>query len=98
MLVKLLVAIFFLAIHFTYSQTEQLINGTLLCEQLPLVTVDIANYYSKHVVITNEVGAFSIAAKIGDELIFISKNHYIKKITVDQKAIETTNLIIYLSL
>ena len=98
MKVKLLMLLFFIANHVTYSQTEQLINGIVLCEQLPVIKVDIANYNSKQVVITNALGTFSIAAKIGDELIFISKKHYIKKITVDQKGIETTNLIIYLSL
>ncbi|MEC5164953.1 hypothetical protein RCH18_000676 [Flavobacterium sp. PL11] len=98
MKVKLLVFLFFIVIHTTYSQTEQLINGSILCEQLPLTKVEIANYNSKHVVLTNEFGAFSIFAKTGDELIFISRNHDIKKITVSQKTIETNNLIVYLTL
>jgi hypothetical protein len=98
MKVKLLLFIFFIVIHTTYSQTEQLINGSVLCEQLPLIKVEIANYNSKHVVLTNELGAFSIYAKTGDELIFISNNHDITKILVNQKTIETNNLIVYLNL
>ncbi|MCL6460318.1 MAG: hypothetical protein I4O51_00395 [Flavobacterium micromati] len=98
MKVKLLVFLFFIVIQTTCSQTEQLINGTVLCEQLSLNKVEIANFNSKHVVLTNKLGAFSIYAKIGDELIFISNNHDITKIVVNQKTIETNNLIVYLNL
>jgi hypothetical protein len=81
-----------------FSQTEKLINGKVLHEQFPLEKVDVVNFISKKVVITNAAGEFSIMAKAGDELIFISKNHDIKKIVLDQKTIDKNNLLISLIL
>lgn len=70
-----------------FSQTEKLINGKVLHEQFPVEKVEVANFSSKKVAVTNAAGEFSIMAKAGDELIFISKNHDIKKIVLDQKTI-----------
>lgn len=81
-----------------FSQTEKLINGKVLCEQFPVGKVEVANFSSKKTTITNASGEFSILVKVGDALIFVSKNHDIKKIVVDQKAIDKNNLIISLTL
>ena len=85
MKVKLLGALFFLTIHFGFSQSEKLINGTVLCEQLPVSKVEIANYNSKKVIFTDLTGNFLILVKPGNELVFISKNHDIKNITINEK-------------
>ena len=98
MLVKLLVAIFFLAIHFGFAQSEKLINGTVLCEQLPVANVEVANFTSKKVVLTDLLGNFAIPVKLGEELFFISKNHDTKKIIVNLKIITTNDLTISLNL
>lgn len=82
----------------SFSQTEKLIHGKVLHEQLPVEKVDVVNFSSKKVAITNAIGEFSIMAKAGDELIFISKNHDIKKIVLDQKTIDKNNLFISLIL
>ncbi|RBN49180.1 hypothetical protein [Flavobacterium psychrolimnae] len=81
-----------------FSQTEKLINGKVLHEQFPVEKVEVANFSSKKVAVTNAAGEFSIMAKAGDELIFISKNHDIKKIVLDQKTIDKNNLLISLIL
>lgn len=98
MKVKLLVAIFFLTIHFGFSQSEKLINGKVLCEQLPIANIEVANYSSKKVVRTDLAGNFAILVKLGDEIVFISKNHEIKTILVNQKMVESTNSTISLNL
>lgn len=98
MKVKLLVAIFFLTIHFGFSQSEKLINGKVLSEQIPVSKVEVANYNSKIVVLTDISGNFVILVKPGDELVFISKNHDIKKIIVNQKIIKSNGLTISLNL
>jgi len=81
-----------------FSQTEKLIHGKVLHEQFPVEKVDIVNFSSKKIIVTNASGEFSILAKAGDELIFISKDHEIKKIVLDQKTIDKNNLLISLIL
>lgn len=84
--------------QFGFSQTEKLINGKVLHEQFPVEKVDVVNFSSKKIIVTNASGEFSILAKAGDELIFISKDHEIKKIVLDQKTIDKNKLIISLIL
>lgn len=84
--------------QFGFSQTEKLINGKVLHEQFPVEKVDVVNFISKKVAVTNAAGRFSILVKAGDELIFISKEHDIKKIALDQKTIDKNNLLISLIL
>ena len=84
--------------QFGFSQTEKLINGKVLHEQFPVEKVDVVNFSSKKIIVTNASGEFSIMVKAGDELIFISKNHDIKKIVLDQKTIDKNNLLISLIL
>ena len=92
------VSILFFTIQSGFSQTEKLIKGKVLHEQFPVEKVEVANFSSKKVSITNLAGEFSLVAQAGDELIFISKNHDIKKIVIDQKTINKNNLIISLIL
>ena len=84
--------------QFGFSQTEKLINGKVLHEQFPVGKVDVVNFSSKKVAVTNAAGEFSIMVKSGDELIFISKDHDIKKIVLDEKTIYKNNLLISLIL
>ncbi|MFV5699626.1 hypothetical protein ACM55H_14760 [Flavobacterium sp. ZT3R17] len=88
----------FFAVQSSFSQTEKLINGTVLYEKFPVGKVEVANFSSKKTTITNASGEFSILVKAGDELFFVSKNHDIKKIMVNQKTINNKNLIISLTL
>jgi len=81
-----------------FSQTEKLIHGKVLHEQFPVEKVDVVNFSSKKVKVTNAAGEFSIMVKSGDELIFISKDHDIKKIVLDEKTIYKNKLLISLIL
>ncbi|MBG6187110.1 hypothetical protein [Flavobacterium sp. CAN_S2] len=98
-MIKIYSSIILLFVYqFGFSQTEKLINGKVLHEQFPIEKVEVANFSSKKVAVTNAAGEFSIMAKAGDELIFISKDHDIKKIVLDQKTIDKNNLLISLIL
>jgi hypothetical protein len=98
MKVKLLSTILLFSCHFGFSQSEKLINGKVLQDIFPVEKVEVANFSSKKTTITNTAGEFSMLVKAGDELIFISKDHDIKKIALDQKTIDKNNLIISLIL
>lgn len=92
------VSILFFTLQSGFSQTEKLIKGKVLSDQFPVEKVEVANFSSKKVSITNSAGEFSLVVKAGDELIFISKNHNIKKIVLDQNIISRNNLVISLIL
>jgi hypothetical protein len=92
------IVLFFLTVQSGFSQTEKLISGTVFYEKFPVEKVEVANFISKKIAITNAAGAFSMLVKAGDELLFVSKNHEIKKIVVDQNIINKNNLLISLSL
>ncbi|MDI6049430.1 hypothetical protein [Flavobacterium sp. XS2P24] len=92
------VFLLFFILQSGFSQTEKLIHGKVLHEQFPVEKVEVANFSSKKITVTNASGEFSILAKAGDELIFISKNHDIKKLVLDEKTISKNNLIILLIL
>ena len=81
-----------------FSQTDKLISGKVFHEQFPIGKVEVANFNSKKTTITNAFGEFSILVKAGDALLFISKNHDIIRIVVDQNTIDNNNLIISLIL
>ncbi|MFV8328362.1 hypothetical protein [Flavobacterium sp. ZS1P14] len=93
-----LLLLFFLLVQSGFSQTEKLIIGRVLHENFPVEKVEVATTISKKTTITNAAGEFSIVVKMGDELIFISKNHETKKIVIDQNTIAKNNLIISLTL
>ena len=92
------VSILFLTLQSGFSQTEKLIHGKVLYDQFPVEKVEVANFNSKKVSTTNTAGEFSLVVKAGDELIFISKNHDIRKIVLDQNTISRNNLVISLIL
>lgn len=84
--------------QFGFSQTEKLITGKVLHEKFPVGKVEVANFNSKKTTVTNAAGEFSIWVKSGDALLFISKNHDIKKVILDQSDINKNNLLISLIL
>ncbi|TDE55460.1 hypothetical protein [Flavobacterium sp. GT3P67] len=92
--VSLLVFVF----QSSFSQSEKSIKGIVLYEKFPVGKVEVANFNSKKTTITNAAGEFFIIVKTGDALVFVSKNHDIKKIVVDKNTFDKNNLIISLTL
>lgn len=92
------VVFFFLMTQVGFSQSERIIRGKVVQEQFALEKVEVSNFNSKETTLTNAAGEFSILVKKGDELVFVSKNHIIKKIVMDQNSIDKNNLLIQLVL
>lgn len=93
---KLLLTILFISSHFLYSQTGGKINAAVVCNDFALQGIEVVNLTSKKNSITNDSGAFSILAKVGDQLMFISKIYEYKTITIKEVDFQSANFIITL--
>ena len=80
MKVKLLVALFFLSIHFSFSQSEKLIIGKVTSDGFELQNVDVINKNAKTSTTTNFTGDFQLSAKVGDSILFYKNEYYLKGI------------------
>lgn len=92
MKVKLLLAIFFLAHQFSFSQTEKLLEGVVSSDNFLLQNVDVINKSSQKSTKTNDKGEFLIAVTANDSLFFYSKDFILKRLKVSLKEIELNNL------
>jgi hypothetical protein len=92
---KLLLTYFFISSQFLHSQTGK-IKATVMGNDFPLEGIEIANLVSKGTTITNNSGVFSIFAKVGDEIIFVSKNYEYKTINLKEADFQNANLVINL--
>ena len=90
------IALFFIAL-FSFSQTEKRIQGKVLNNNLPLQGIEIGNLSTRNNTITNSNGEFTILAKVGDELIFVSKDYEFKKWIVEKETITKGSLTIVLN-
>lgn len=59
--------------------------------------MDVVNFNTKKLSVSDANGNFSICVKANDELILLSKEYIDKKITVTQSDIDTINLIVHLT-
>lgn len=94
---KLLIALLLVAFQIGFSQTEKRISGTVLCENLPVQGIEVINAVSKKTTVTDSHGHFSILVKAKDLLVFVSKTHDFKKLTLDQEDIDRSNFTISLN-
>lgn len=94
MKVQLLTTISFFTYQLSISQTEKLINGKVLSQNLPINKVEVINKTTKISTKTNELGEFSILAKMQDSLIFYSKDYFFTRLKITIKDIENNNLLI----
>ncbi len=92
-----LFAFLFSISQFSFSQSEKRIIGKVQCEEFSAQNVEIANSITKKSTTADGNGNFSISAKPGDTLVFISKNYYYKKIGLKQRDFDTNNLVIFLT-
>ena len=73
---KLFVLFFLILLQFGFSQNEKLIEGIVLCDNLPLQGIEIVNIVSEKTAITDIDGKFSILVKVEDMLVFVSKKYF----------------------
>ncbi|EIA09602.1 hypothetical protein [Flavobacterium frigoris] len=95
MKVKLLISLLFFISQFSFSQT---IKGKVIFNNYVIPNVEVINANSKILTVTDSNGVFSIAAKANDILVFVSKEHELKKITITPEMTRSKVLIVELSL
>ncbi|MEL1252847.1 hypothetical protein AAEO57_03600 [Flavobacterium sp. DGU38] len=93
MRVKLLTTISFFTYQLSVSQTDKLLHGKVISENLALKNVEVINKTAKTSTTTNDKGEFSILANVKDSLLFFSKKHYFTRFKLTQKDLDH-NLVV----
>lgn len=91
---KLLTTISFLTYQFSISQTEKLLHGKVVSQELILKNVEVINKTAQTSTRTNEFGEFSILAKEQDSLLFFSKDYLFTRLKLTLKDLEKSYLIV----
>ncbi|MEY3501020.1 MAG: hypothetical protein RL308_2692 [Bacteroidota bacterium] len=96
--IKFVVFFLFLIVQISFSQSETVYKGKVLCNNFPIEKVELINLNTEKSSFSNNAGEFSIIAKPKDIIVFVSKLYEVKRIEVDQNTIDNNNLIISLIL
>ena len=80
--IKFVVFLLFFSIQISFSQTETVYKGKILCNNFPIENVEIINLNSEKSAFSNSAGEFSIVAKADDIVVFTSKLYEYKRISV----------------
>lgn len=94
---KLFIIFFLFLFQFSFSQTEKLIQGRVLCDDFPLQGIEIVNLVTEKTTITDTNGRFSISAKVEDMLVFVSEKYDYKRLLIDKEFLDKNNFIISLT-
>lgn len=94
MKVKLLTTISFLTYQLSISQTEKLLHGKVISDNILLKNVEVINKTSKISTRTNEAGEFSILAKEQDSLLFFSKHYLFTRLKLTLQDLEKNYFIV----
>ena len=95
MKVKLISALILFTSQFIFSQT---IKGKVVFNNYAIPKVEVINSRTKTLAVSDTNGEFSIIAKTNDILVFISKEHQVKKITINPKLFTKDLLVVELIL
>jgi hypothetical protein len=77
-----------------FSQSEKPIHGKVSFQDNYQKNIDVINFSTKKLTKTNTLGEFSIEAKVGDALIFMSENFADQKYILTQEDFDKNILII----
>lgn len=80
--IKFVIFFLILIVQISFSQTETVYKGKILCNNFPIENIEIININSEKSAFSNSVGEFSIAAKAEDIVVFASKLYDYKRISV----------------
>ena len=80
--IKFVVFFLFFSIQISFSQSETVYKGKILCNNFPIENIEIINLNSEKSAFSNSAGEFSIAAKAEDIVVFASKLYEYKRISV----------------
>ena len=96
MKVKLLTTISFFTYQLSTSQTEKLLQGKVISQELILKNVEVINKTAQTSTRTNELGEFSILAKEQDSLLFFSKDYLFTRLKLTLQDLDKNYLIVEL--
>ncbi|OXA79829.1 hypothetical protein SAMN05444397_10646 [Flavobacterium aquidurense] len=94
MKVKLLTTISFFTYQLSISQTEKVLQGKVISQELLLKNVEVINKTAQTSTRTNELGEFSILAKEQDSLLFFSKDYLFTRLKLTLKDLEKNYFIV----
>ena len=80
--IKFVVFFLFLIVQISFSQSETVYKGKILCNNFPIENIEIINLNSEKSAFSNSAGEFSIVAKSEDVVVFASKLYDYKRISV----------------
>jgi hypothetical protein len=82
MKLKLLSTLILFTYQFSFSQ---IVKGKVVFNKYAIPKVEIINATTKTLTVTDKNGEFSIIAKANDALVFVSKEHQVKKLILNPK-------------
>jgi hypothetical protein len=94
--IKFVVFFLFFSIQISFSQSETVYKGKILCNNFPIENIEIINLNSEISAFSSSAGEFFIAAKSEDIVVFASKLYEYKRISVHPEYLN--NLIQIISL
>ena len=94
--IKFVVFFLFLIVQISFSQTETIYKGKILCNNFPIENIEIINLNSEKSVFSNSAGEFSMDANAKDILVFASKIYEVKRITIQPENLNNSLQIISL--
>jgi hypothetical protein len=94
--IKFVVFFLFLIVQISFSQSETVYKGKILCNNFPIGNIEIININSEKSAFSNSAGEFSIPAKSEDTVVFASKLYEYKRISVQSEYLN--NIIQIISL
>ncbi|SHL47430.1 hypothetical protein [Flavobacterium saccharophilum] len=94
MRVKLLTTISFFTYQLSISQTEKVLHGKVISQNLVLKDVEVINKTAQTSTRTNTLGEFTISVKVQDSLIFYSKDYFFTKLKITTKDIDSNNFLV----
>ena len=96
--IKFVIFFLFLIVHISFSQSETVYKGKILCNNFPIENIEIINLNSEKSAFSNSAGEFSIVAKSEDVVVFASKLYEYKRISVQPEYLNNHIQIISLIL
>ena len=96
--IKFVIFFLFLIVHISFSQSETVYKGKILCNNFPIENIEIINLNSEKSAFSNSAGEFSIVAKSEDVVVFASKLYEYKRISVQSEYLNNHIQIISLIL
>lgn len=92
MKVKLLVILLACIHQFNYSQTNKFLKGKVMSDNFLLQNVDVINKTTHASTTTDANGAFVLAAKVNDSILFYRKEYYLKGLKLSPNDMVTNTI------